>query len=387
MATSLGGFDNPTKALFDPSGDLWVVDSSNSRVLEFEPPFRNGMGATLVIGANTSEQVPAGSNTLWTPYGAAFDSSGNLWVSDQGNGRILEFVPPFVNGMRASIVIGQSSFTSVCMVCQGQGGPSMDTRSGLTSPSSIAFDSSGNLWVADDDARVLEYNPPFVNGMNASVVLGQPDFDTVLRSSTLHGLAAQAYYESGLAIDSSNDVWVGDPGNNRILEFRPPFSNGMNATFAMNQNSLISNKFSPNYNLGTTVVFDSRDNLWATYNDKLLAFKPPFSPEIRAFPAVELGQPNITSIASLVGQAGFFGPGDAAFDSHGNLWIPDTNNNRVLEFVANSGVDVAGQTPTNPTPTELAIVSAAAVGIAGVSIAFWLNRRMHKHPSAHQSPV
>jgi sugar lactone lactonase YvrE/DNA-binding transcriptional ArsR family regulator len=387
LTTSLSGFNDPTRALFDSSGDLWVVDSSNSRVLEFRPPFGDGMDASLIIGVKAA-LFPAGSNSFYAPYGAAFDSSGNLWVSDQGNGRVLEFTPPFTTGMRASLVIGQTSFNGTDTIL---------SRSSLNYPSSIAFDSSGSLWVADDDTRVLEYNPPFMDGMNASVVLGQPDFETALYSSTLRGLAAQAYWESGLAIDSSNDVWVGDPGNNRILEFRPPFTNGMNATFEIDQNNLVSNKTSfaghgymaynpPYYDLGTTIAFDSRGNLWASYNNKLLAFKPPFIPEIRNFPTVEVGQPNFTTIAWLGGQAGLFSPGEAAFDSHGNLWIPDSNNNRILEFIANSGADATGQRAIDPRPIEYAVASSATVGVIGVLIATWFSRRTRGRPSSHSLP-
>ena len=45
---------------------------------------------------------------------------------------------------------------------------------------SPAFDGSGNLWVADAfNQRVLEYTPPFSNGMAASLELGQPSGDSI----------------------------------------------------------------------------------------------------------------------------------------------------------------------------------------------------------------
>ena len=92
---------------FDSLGNLWVGDYGNNRVLEFKPPFSTGMPASLVIGQNDfptalpggSGGVAGGPDELLRPGGVAFDHSGNLWIVDTGNNRILEFtstpVPEF----------------------------------------------------------------------------------------------------------------------------------------------------------------------------------------------------------------------------------------------------------------------------------------------------
>ena len=385
---SRDGLNNPSQVLFDPSGNLWVVDSGNSRVLEFQPPFSDGMNASVVIGSGTFTRVDNATTgkgaSLCSPAGAAFDSFGDLWVSDSGNERVLEYKPPFQSGMGASIVIGHPNFTVGFVPLTY---PSADV---LSVPTRIAFDSSGRLWVVDDGHnRVLAFDPPFSDGMDASLVLGQPNFTSSLTSSTLEALGSCGCGTiSALAIDSSDNVWIGDPGNNRILEFRPPFSNGMKASLLLDQTNLVANEtilmsrpYVPRtntYNLGTTIVFDSSGNLWTSYFNRLMAFRPPFAPGIRTFPSVEIGQPNFTAIAWPGGQAGLFNPGQPAFDSHGNLWIPDTYNNRVLEFVANSGAVTAGQTSLDPSPIELAVASAAATGVLGVMVAIWFTRRAQR---------
>jgi len=49
----------------------------------------------------------------------------------------------------------------------------------LLQPIAVSFDSGGNLFVVDAlNNRALEFEPPFSNGMDASVVFGQPDFVT-----------------------------------------------------------------------------------------------------------------------------------------------------------------------------------------------------------------
>src|SRR5207302_9544128 len=115
---------------------------------------------------------------LAKPLIFAFDPSGDLWVPT-GN-RILEFTPPFSSGMPASLVIGQKNFTTNFPA---------RSKDGLLAPSAVAFDQSGNMWVLDVSNRVLEFIPPFNNGMNASLVIGQTSFENYQSSTTQSGLS------------------------------------------------------------------------------------------------------------------------------------------------------------------------------------------------------
>jgi DNA-binding transcriptional ArsR family regulator len=59
-SSSQSGVQAPTQVLFDSSGNLWVVDSANYRILEFRPPFSGGMSASVTIG---HEDIPAPAAT------------------------------------------------------------------------------------------------------------------------------------------------------------------------------------------------------------------------------------------------------------------------------------------------------------------------------------
>jgi secreted PhoX family phosphatase len=116
-ATSLGA---PFEVKFDPSGNLWVADAGYNRVLEYNPPFSNGMAATTVLGQgdfthgdmNQNDTNTPAADTMSSPTGLAFDSTGILSVSDDVNSRILRFAPPFTTGMKATGLIGQANFTT-----------------------------------------------------------------------------------------------------------------------------------------------------------------------------------------------------------------------------------------------------------------------------------
>ena len=132
-------------------------------------------------------------------------------------------------------VLGQANFTTAVEAT---------TQNGLFYPHSVFIDSSGNAWVVDrNNSRVLMYSPPFSNGMNASLVLGQANFTTAVKATTQNGLI----YPDSVFIDSSGNAWVVDTYNNRVLMYSPPFSNGMNA--GTTSNSQYSSVVYPRKNL------------------------------------------------------------------------------------------------------------------------------------------
>ena len=139
------------------------------------------MPANMVIGQRDLTTSICGNDaeTLCHPRDLGFDAFGNLWVVDSDNNRVLVFLAPLRSSEAASLVIGQPDFTS--KHCNwGSSTPAADT---LCGPKGMALDSSGNLWVAEDDnSRVLEYNDPLHSGstdISANLVYGEPDFSTV----------------------------------------------------------------------------------------------------------------------------------------------------------------------------------------------------------------
>lgn len=226
-----------TALAVDGSGNVWVGDNCYSRVLMFAPSFSNGMNASLVIGdANFTSTAPVLSQSSIGGVGRgtsiAFDSAGNLWVADQWFNRVLRFSPPFSSGMNASLVLGQTNFVSSATACAADrfwGGPA-----------GLAFDSAGNLWVGDL-GRALRFSAPFTSGMAASLVLGEPTFTTCLGSFPPPNQSNMAS-PSGFAFDPLGNLWMTDEnGNgNRTLRFSPPFSNGMNASLVLGQSVFTS---------------------------------------------------------------------------------------------------------------------------------------------------
>ena len=311
----------------DAYGDVWVTDRSSNRVLEYKPPFETNMNASFVLGqpSFTAQAKATNQSGLDYPSGVAFDASGDLWVTDSDNNRVVEYVPPFQTGMNASVVIGEPTFNTNAF--------SKTNASTLDYPEVPVFSPNGDLFVSDYDSnRIVEYTPPFKDGQAASVVLGQANFTTTASLLEPYGLD----WPLGLAFSPSGDLWVADSFHDRLVEFVPPFTTNESASLVLGQVNLTSeatgdgpaNLFQP-WGVGV----DSRGDVWAAdySNNRLVEYVPPLSDGMNA--SVVLGQPAFGSSTSGTSATGEWGPREIAFDPQDDLWEVERENNRVLEYV------------------------------------------------------
>ena len=197
---------DPNNLTVDTHGNLFVADTDGNRVLEFSPPFSNGMSARLVLGQPgfDSKTCVTGSAHLCAPRDVALDADGNLYVADADNNRVLEYTSPLTNEPPADRVFGQPNFTAAACTT---------SASGLCAPHRVAVDASGQLLVSDtDNNRVLGYSHP-LSSSTADVVFGQPNFTSHIPTTSATGLAGP----QGIAIGCHGDLYLSDEDNTRVL--------------------------------------------------------------------------------------------------------------------------------------------------------------------------
>jgi uncharacterized protein (TIGR03437 family) len=233
-----GGLNSPTGIAVDESGNVYVADSGNNRVLRFSRPFDQPdklklpdlvFGQTSLTGRNAN----LGSNEISsrglrlnfyndracsTCYraGLALQKDGGrtvLWVVDAGNNRVLRFPVGNANGPSADLVLGQTDFNLALPINFND--PSIFSRRFAT-PNSVAVDSAGRVFVSDGGHRVLVFQPPFGNGQAAVRQIGG-NAPPQGQSAT-----AETLREPSDIVFINDSIYVADTGNNRIMVF-PPF--------------------------------------------------------------------------------------------------------------------------------------------------------------------
>ncbi|MCG2725064.1 MAG: hypothetical protein L6420_02195, partial [Elusimicrobia bacterium] len=332
---------SPAALVFDKNGNLWISDRSNNRILRFPSPFSNGMSADLVIGHDnfySKDYVRLSASITPYPSGMAFDAAGNLWVTMIG--RILRFSLPFSNGMSADMVIGVENFYLY-------GGGCAQNKLNVGAWSEINFDKDDALWVADfDNNRVLRFSPPFSMGMNADMVIGQMDFITCRTGYPFFPSERNLKSPMDVEFDSEDNMWIADFSSNRVLKYIPPFFTGMSASLVLGQKNFTENNSitglqepnSSSLNGPASLKFDNYNNLYVAdaYDDRVLKYRSPFSNGMDA--SLVLGQNDFNSTFNMNMQASFNLPvgveasGFVTSDAQGRLWVADTLNNRVLMF-------------------------------------------------------
>ena len=159
--------------------------------------------ATPVVGSGVDGSIDgaAALSRLSDPFGVAIDPSGNVLIADGGDGNRIRQVT--LDGIVSTFAGGAEGFKD------GAG-----NAAAFNTPSALAFDRRGNLYVADTGNHAIRKITPA--GVVTTIAgTGQPgDAD---------GPAATAQFNGpvGVAVDKTGNVFVADTYNDRIRRIAP----------------------------------------------------------------------------------------------------------------------------------------------------------------------
>jgi uncharacterized protein (TIGR03437 family) len=315
-------------AVVDRSSDpprLYIADTGNNRILGFADARRAQSGdfADIVIGqvdfyralvnSPTSDAVNPSETGLFLPSMVAVDKEGNLWVADTGNSRVLRYPRPFDKAgeqQLPDLVIGRESFTAAATIEVG--------ASSMGFPSGLALSDEGQLYVSDLlYNRVLRFDPPFASGMAATVVFGQPDFETTSSGNGLDKLS----FPLGLALDSGGRLFVADAGNSRIAVFSS--ANGELSNGVVGARPIIP----------TTGTISPRSIAISHLNGDIFVTDSN-SGSVRRFPNYDQIQRDLVISQTIASNYSFLaaGPRNIALDASGNVLVLDSVNRMTMHY-------------------------------------------------------
>jgi sugar lactone lactonase YvrE len=208
-------FNSPTSIAVDKFGRIFVADTGNNaiRVIEKQNQYDSSrniievhklVGTLVGRGSTIVSSAIGQTNTLNGPRGVALDSTGSVYVADTGNHRICKVTSGGeLKTLAGSTTLG-GSLTYLSGFLDGQG-----TNSAFNSPTGLAVDIIGNIFVADTGNNVIRR---VTQAGNVSTVAGsgQPFFK--------EGRRQQASFKApvGITVDLQNILYISDTGNNMI---------------------------------------------------------------------------------------------------------------------------------------------------------------------------
>jgi hypothetical protein len=317
----------PSGLAINPAGDVFICDRGNHRIRKITAATGN---ITTVAGSGTAafggDGGVATAAQLYYPASIALDASGNLYIADEYNVRIRK-VAAGTNII--STVAGNGT--------AGYNGDGLATSASLNYPQGVGVDLNGNVFIADTNShRIRKVDPgtgiisTVVNGSGTAGFLGEAGVAT----------AARLYSPAGLAVDASGNVYIADSNNDRIRKYVP----GTGLIFTVAGSGI--GTFGGDGGLATAgqiyhpqgVSVDGSGNLYIadSYNHRVRKVSPPTTTLVLSTVA-GTGTPgyNGDGVATNI-QLNY--PQGTTVDAAGNVYIADTNNQRIRKVAAATGI-------------------------------------------------
>jgi len=375
-------FRSPTGVAADSVGNVYVADGDNNTIRKITPA---GVVATLAGTAGVSGSADGTGAAASFNYPASFatDSAGNVYVADANNNTIRKITPTGLVTTLAGTagVSGSADGTGAAASFNSPSGVATDTAGNVyvadtlnftiraitptgvvttlagtapvkgwadgtgaaarfNLPTSVATDSAGNVYVADANPDIPY--PPLKEGGDtirkitpAGVVTTMAGTPGAWGSTDGTGAAARFYDPTGVATNSGGDVYVADTLNNTIRKITPAGVVTTLAGASSVSGSTDGTGAAALFYYPQGVATDSAGNVYVadSLNDTIRRITP------NAVVTTLAGTAGVQGSADATGSAARFNyPTSVATDNAGNLYIADAGNNTIRKITSGGGV-------------------------------------------------
>ena len=323
----------------DRSGNLFIADQNNQRIRKIAPDGTISTVAGNGIQGFAGDGGPAINAELYNPTGVFADNLGNLYIADVGNQRIRKVDP---SGTITTIAGNGAKGYG------GDGGSAVNAT--FYNCVRVALDLSGNVVIADQsNHRVRRITSDGIIRTIAGNGVGTPQTGAFSGDG---GPATNASLNNptAIAFDSTGVLYIADQFNLRI---RKVALDGTITTVAGNGSPGYTGDGGPalaaSLNFPGAITVDAGGNIY--FNDD------------QNFVTRRVSTSGIITTIAGNGKSGFSGDGGPAtsaslsgnfglvFDTSGNLYIADSQNNRIREVYATTTPGAApAVTPAGVVP-------------------------------------
>lgn len=345
----------PTGIVADAAGNFYIADFWNSVVRRVDAQGKISLFASAPIG----DGGPASSALLAAPTAVALDAHGAIYIND-GSGRIRKI--DSAGNISTVAGTGEQGFVA-------DGVPA--TAAPLNNPQAIAVSPAGELFIADTgNQRVRKVGSDgIINTVAGSGTAGFSGDDGP-------AVSAQLSSPSGVAVDAAGNLYISDTGNHRVRKVTP---SGAITTVAGKGTAGWSGDSGPataaELSSPAGLAIDSAGNLYVADPDTGTVRKVWADGIIST--AAGTGQFVSSTIGGPYDPAAITRPVAVALDSDGGLFIADIADQRIRRVRAGAIDTVAGwgvirlpgsATPPSAPPGELPAFLEPVSLPAGVTI-------------------
>lgn len=299
---------------FDAEGNLFIPDTIYSLIRKVDTErIITRVGGTGIRGYD-GDNKPATEAKLYHPMDAVVAADGSIFVTDNFGHRIRKIDP---SGTITTIAgDGTSGF-------RGDGGPATSAR--LSSPTGLALDEAGNLYVADTGnhrIRMIDTSGTITTIVGFGV--GSPLVDGILATLPLSPLRSP----HGISFDDEGNLYIADTGNNRIRmldtegDIHTVAGNGTAGDGGDGGSALDAELSMPK---DVAVADDGTFYIADWYNNRVRAVGP--DGVIRAFAGD--GSFGFLGDGGPATRAHMYGPSGVAVGPDGSVYIVDQYNSRI----------------------------------------------------------
>ena len=317
--------NQPEGVAVDGAGDLYIADTANNRIQRID--------ATTGIISTTDSQ-------LNQPVGVLVDRGGNLYIADTGN-HIVRFVS--VKTGIITTVAGTPYITVFDPNSIGDGGPA--TQAEMNSPTALALDAAGNLYIADagnNRIREVSATTGIITTVAGTGVAGYTGDNILATQSQLND-------PTGIALDAAGNLYIADSYNNLIRKVTALTGvittvAGVPGSSGYNGDDILATQATLNFPTGVTLDLAGHVYFSDRYNSRIRWINPVGNVVTLA----GSGAPGLAGDGNLASNAEVDAPGGLALDSEGDLYVADSGNNALR--VVSKGLDFPATAITSATP-------------------------------------
>ncbi len=316
----------PMAVALDSSNNLYIADSANNVIRMIANGIIVPFAGNYIPGySNDSQSALVGA--LFAPTDITFDINGNMFIADSENGRIREVSGGIITSVVGPVTSVPTAYTD--------GGSATATL--LTNPRSVALDAAGNIYIADSDVNRIR-KVTLTKGTIATYVgSGNPGYSGDGGAAT----SAQIFTPTSIAVDSSGNLYFVDFGNARV---RKVSTSGNISTVAGNgigrysgdggaaQSALMS---------GPSAVATGPGGVFYISDTNNQRIREVVSGGIIST-LTGTGAAGFSGDGAAAASAQVAFPGGLAVDGSGNVYFADTNNQRVRKIAGGTITTVAG---------------------------------------------